>query len=186
MTLMSRQETALRSRQEQALAPVEAALRRQAEDRADAIVRQARDRAAATVERARQDADGAVAKAAADGRAQAGLIAAAQLGMSRRAAREQLLGSDLTTYEYLAGRVRDAVLALRSEPGYPALRTRLASLAEDAAGPGAVVTEPPGGGAVATGPDLTVDCSLDRMADRAVAALGQAIAALCEPAEAGS
>ena len=42
--------------------------------------------------------------------------------------------------------------ALRDAPGYPALRERLARLAQAAAGPGAVVSEHPDGGVVAEAP----------------------------------
>ena len=175
----------LATRQQDALEPVRAALRLQADARAGAIVRQAREEAAALLTQARSEAARAVAEAAADGRAQAGRIAAARLGLARRSAREQLLGSDLGTYDYLAGRITDAVLALRSEPGYPRLRARLAEAAARAAGPGAVVTEPQEGGAVATAPGVVVDCSLSRMAERAISALGAAMAGLCDAAVAG-
>ncbi len=170
----------LRSRQEAALEPVRAALLRQAEDRAAAIVQRARDEASAMLERARQDAADLIAISAADGRAQASQVMQARLGVRRREAREQLLNSDLTSYQDLADRIRNAVLALRSDAGYPRLRARLAGIAARAAGPGATVTEPADGGAVATAPGIVVDCSLRRMADRAILALGPAIAALCE------
>ncbi len=160
-----------------------AALLRQADDRAAAIVRQAQDAAAATVERARKDAADLIAAAATDGRAQASLVAQARLGLRRRAAREKLLNSDLTAYQDLADRIRRAVLALRADPDYPRLRARLAELASSAAGPDARITEPVDGGAMAIAPGVVVDCSLGRMADRAIIALGPAIAALCEPAE---
>lgn len=171
----------LLSRQEKALEPVRAAMRRSAQARAQAIAAQASQASAALLEQARQQAAQAVADAAADGRAQARSVAAAQLGLSRRSAREQLLGSDLTAYEYLAGQIRNAVLALRIEPGYSQLRDRLAQAASAAAGPGATITEPPDGGAVASAPGIVIDCSLGRLAERAIVALGPAIAALCEP-----
>ncbi len=169
-----------RSWQEEAIEPVRAALLRQAEERADSIVQQARDAAGAMVGRAEQDAARAAALAGDDGRAQARLIASARLGASRRSARERLLGSDLAAYQYLAGRIRNAVLGLRSAPDYPALAARLARFAAGAAGPGALIREPPDGGAVATAAGVTVDCSLPRLADRAISALGPDMAALCQ------
>jgi vacuolar-type H+-ATPase subunit E/Vma4 len=140
------------SRQEAALEPVRAALLRQAEDRAAAIVQRAQDEASARLERARKDAADLIATSAADGRAQASQVMQAQLGLRRREAREQLLNSDLTSYQDLTDRVRSAVLALRSDAGYPRLRARLADIASRAACAGATVTEPADGGAVATAP----------------------------------
>jgi hypothetical protein len=169
-----------RPRQEEAIEPVRTALRRRAEERAGAIVRQARDAASAMIDQAAQDAARAAALAADDARAQAALVASARLGASRRSAREHLLGSDLATYQYLAGRIRDAVLGLRSAPDYPALQARLARFAAAAAGAGALVTEPPDGGAVAMVAGVTVDCSLRRLADRAIGTLGPGLNALCQ------
>jgi vacuolar-type H+-ATPase subunit E/Vma4 len=175
----------LRSRQDEALDPVRAALRNGAQAKARAIVTQARQASEALLEQARQQAALAVAEAEADGRAQASSVAAAQLGLCRRSAREQLLGADLTSYEQIAGQIRSAVLALRSSPGYPQLRARLAQAASAGAGPDAAITEPPEGGAVATAPGVVIDCSLGRLADRAIVALGPAMAALCGPAVQG-
>lgn len=172
----------LRSRQDRALEPVRAALRRRADDEAAAMVRRASDAATAMIRRARHGAEEAASTAAADGRAQASLVAEARLGRSRRSAREQLLAADLAIYQDLADRIRSAVLSLRVYPSYSRLRARLAERASSVAGAGAMITEPEGGGAMATAPGVVVDCSLGRMADRAIIALGPAIAALCEPA----
>ena len=60
----------------------------------------------------------------------------------------------------------------------PARLTRLAGLA---AGPGAVVTAVPGGGFVAESPGVVVDCSLTRLANLAVAALGAGRAGFVDP-----
>ena len=73
------------------------------------------------------------------------------------------------------------MLGLRDRPGYPQLRDRLAALAVRTAGPGAVVSEHPRGGVVARGATALADCSLPRLADRAVAALDARIAGLCGP-----
>lgn len=173
----------LRSRQDRALEPVRAALRRQADDQAAAIVRRATDAATAMIRRARQDAEDAAIAAAADGQAQASLVAEARLGRRRRSAREQLLDADLAIHQDLAGRIRSAVLSLRADPSYPRLRARLAERAASMAGAGATITEPEDGGAVANAPGVVVDCSLGRMADRAIIALRPAISALCEPAD---
>lgn len=169
----------LRARQEAALGPVRAEMLRQAaQDAAEAVTR-ARDDAAATITRARQEADAAVAKARADGAAQAGPVAMAELSRSRQVARSVALGADVTIRDEVVRRIKDAVLALRDEPDYPLLRERLGELAARVTGPGAVVTEHPQGGVIARADGVTVDCSLPRLANRAIAALDTRIAALC-------
>jgi hypothetical protein len=108
-----------------------------------------------------------------------------ELARSRRAARSLVLEADLATQQYLAGRIRAAVLSLRDEPGYPLLHDRLSEMAAGAAGPDAVLTDHPDGGVIATAPGVVVDCSLSKLADRAIAALGARIAALCASSAAG-
>ncbi len=167
--------------QDAALEPVRAAMLRRAAERAGLITGQASDAAAALVAEARRNAAAAVAQARADGAAQAAPVAAAELGRSRRAARSVALGANLAAYDEIAARIRAAILGLRDEPDYPELRDRLAGAARRAAGPRAAVTEHPAGGVVARAGGLVVDCSLPRLADRAVAALGPRIARLCGP-----
>lgn len=174
----------LQARQEAALEPVRAAmLRRAAHDAAQAVAR-ARDGAAATITQAQRDADEAVARARAAGAAQARPVAMAELSRSRQVARSVALGADMAVRDEVVRKIKDAVLALRDDPEYPLLRDRLSGLAARAAGPGAVVTEHPQGGVIARAGGVTVDCSLPRLADRAVAALGAQIAALCGSARA--
>ncbi len=169
----------LRSRQEAALEPVQSALISSTASEAARAVAKARSAAAALLAHAATDADDAVAQAAAAGAAQARLVGAAQLTRSRRAARSVVLGAELDIYQYLAGRVRAAVLALSEDNDYPALRRWLAEMARHAAGPGARVTDHPDGGVVARAPGVVVDCSLGRLADWAIAALDGPILALC-------
>ena len=126
-----------------------------------------------------------MAQARADGAAQATPVAAAELSRSRRAARSVALGASLAAHDEIAGRIRAAILGLRDEPGYPELRDRLASAARQAAGPQAEVSEHPAGGVVARAGGVVVDCSLPRLADRAVAALGPRIAAAVRVMSAG-
>ena len=120
-----------------------------------------------------------MAQARADGAEQARPVAAAELSRSRRAARSVALGANLVAHDEMAGRIRAAVLGLRDEPGYPELRDRLARAARQAAGPRAEVSEHPAGGVIARAGGVVVDCSLPRMADRAIEALGPRIAGLC-------
>lgn len=169
----------LRSKQDAALEPVRTALISSAGDRAATAVARARDEAAALLARAGADADDAVAAAAAAGAADARLVAAAELSKSRRAARAVALGAEFDAYNYIAGRIRTAVLALRDDDGYPLLRRRLAEMALRSAGPSAQVTDHPDGGVVATAPGVVVDCSLGRLAERAIGALEAQIVELC-------
>jgi vacuolar-type H+-ATPase subunit E/Vma4 len=165
--------------QDAALEPVRAAMLRRAAEQADRITGQARDSAQAVVAEARRVADAALAQARAEGDAQARPVAAAQLNRSRRAARSVALGARLAAHDEIAGRIRSAILRLRDEPGYPELRDRLARAAGQAAGPQAEVSEHPAGGVVARAGGVVVDCSLPRLADRVVEALGPRIAGLC-------
>jgi hypothetical protein len=170
----------LRSRQDAALEPVRAALHENALSEAARTEAEATRAAAALLARARADAERVVAQAEADGALQAEQIAAAELARTKRAARSISLGAQEITREYLAGRIGTAVLALRERADYPLLRDRLSEIARRAAGSGAVITEHADGGIIATAPGVLVDCSLGRLADRAIEALGVQIAELVD------
>lgn len=161
-------EPALRA----ALAPVRDAMLRHAHEQADEIVGQARQRAADAVAGARADADASVIHAREAGLAQAAPLAAAVRNQRRRDVRATVLAAQREAYQELRERVRAAVSALREEPGYDVLLERLRRSARQAAGPAATLTEDPAGGVVARGPGVVVDCSLPRLADAAVEALG--------------
>lgn len=163
---------------EEALAPVRAAMLREARERAAAIVGKARQDAARLIEQARRDAAAAVAQGAADGRAQAAPVAAEQLSRGRREARARLLRAQRGSLDELRRLVREAVATLPGEPGYDRLLARLTSAARRAAGPGATVAPHQAGGVVATAPGVLVDCSLPRLADQAVDTLGPEVAQL--------
>lgn len=165
----------LLQRQQAALAPVQTQLLREAVDRADRIVADARLDAETQLAAARVRADELVARARADGQAAAAVLATADLGRGRQAARAVLLDADRRACDALAARIRSAVCGLRDQPGYAEIRERLAALALRAAGPGASVSEHPDGGVLAERPGITVDCSLPRLADVAVDALGPKI-----------
>lgn len=170
----------LLQRQQAALAPVQRQLLRDAVDRAERIVADARLDAEAQLAEARVRADELVARARADGQAAAGALSEADLGRGRQAARAVLLDADRRAYDALAARIRSAVCGLRDQPEYGEIRERLAALALSAAGPGASVSEHPDGGVLAEGPGITVDCSLPRLADLVVAALGPKIGELAD------
>jgi vacuolar-type H+-ATPase subunit E/Vma4 len=154
----------------QAAAARAARIRADAHHSAGRIREQARLAAAATVEQAR-----------ADGHAEAAPLAAAELSRGRDAAARGLLRARSEAYDELRRQVRAAVGALPGKPGYDHLARRIAALARSAAGPGAVVTAVPAGGWLARAPGVTVDCSLTRLADLAVEALGAEIQGLWTP-----
>jgi hypothetical protein len=173
----------LAARQQAALEPVRAAMLRQATQDAAAAVASARDAAAAMIAQAEADADALVAQAAADGTAQATPVATAELSRGRQAARSVTFGADLAIRNEVVERIKAAVLALREGPDYPHLVERLSVLAASAAGTDAVITAHPDGGVIATSGGITVNCSLPRLADRAVAVLDARITALCGSAD---
>lgn len=162
-----------------ALQPVRDAMLQSAAERAEQALGRARAAADATVAAARREADAAIAAARASGIAEAEPAAAAELNRSRQAARSVALHAALGAHEQVAGRIRAAVLALRGQPDYPRLRDALAARASLAAGRGAQVTEHPQGGVIARAGGTVVDCSLPRLADRAVEVLGARICRLC-------
>ncbi len=168
-----------------ALAPVRATMLRSAQERADEIIGQARRRAAEAVAAARTAAENSVTSARADGLAQAAPLAAAVRNQRRRDVRATVLAAQREAYEELRERVRAAVSALREEPGYDLLLERLRRDARQAAGPDATLTDDPAGGVVARGPGVVVDCSLPRLADAAVEALGAETAWLWTPGRRG-
>jgi len=164
-----------------ALAPVRAALLRRAREQAAGITAQARRQAEDALARARSDAAGQLASAREAGQAQAVPLAAALRSQGRRGARAAVLNAQREAYEELRARVRASVASLPGRPEYGLLLTRLRRDAARAAGPGATVTEAPGGGIIARGPGIVVDCSLGRLADAAVDALGGQVTGLWAP-----
>jgi vacuolar-type H+-ATPase subunit E/Vma4 len=164
-----------------ALAPVRTHLLCQARAEADRITEEARGTAAAILRQARSAADEVVALAPAQGRADAVLAAAAEQAQGREQARSIVLGAQREAYEDLRAQVLAAVGGLRAEPGYQRLVSRLVTIAVRAAGPGAAVTVPPGGGVVARSGGVVVDCTLPRLADLAIDELGDQVRELWTP-----
>jgi len=166
-------------RQLAALAPVQDALLREATDRADQIVADAHADAEAQVAAARARAEDIMTRAAADGRLAATALMADERGRGRLAARSVLLDADRQAYDAVADAIRSAVCGLRDQPGYAEIRERLAGVARSTAGSDATVIDHPDGGVLARGPGITVDCSLPRLADLVVTALGPKIREVC-------
>ena len=167
--------------QQAALAPVRAAMLERAAARADRMIADARRQADLITAQARRDAAEFVAAGRAGGRARAAAMAAGERRRSRHEARFLLLSARRDARDELISQAREAIVRLRDEPGYGELRDRLVRLALAAAGPDATVTEHPAGGVVARAAGLLVDCSLPRLADRAVEALGDDLRDLWVP-----
>jgi hypothetical protein len=153
---------------------------RRADQRAEDILADARRQATELVARAQRAGEAELIRAREQGAEQAAPLAAAERSRSRHRARSAVLDARLVVRDQLAGQIRAAVCALRNDPDYPLWRERLAGLAARAAGPAAAVTEHPEGGVVARSAGVVVDCSLPRLADRAVDALGSRIAGMCD------
>jgi hypothetical protein len=182
-TAGARAQTAAQTGAEGALAPVRAALLRRARDQAAGITAAAGAQAASARSQAHREAAGLAARGREAGRAQAAALAAQLLAQGRRDARATVLGTQREAHEELRRRVRATVAALRDEPGYDLLLERLRREAAQAAGPHAVLTEAPAGGIIARAPGIIVDCSLPRLADASVEALGDQVAWLWTPGE---
>lgn len=164
-----------------ALEPVRQRLRRDATEQADRLRAAARAQAAAMLRQADRDAAVALEEAAAEAAATAATLTAAELQRARDTARSAVLAAQREACDELRGQVRAAAASLPGQPGYDRLIHQITGLAEQAAGQHAQVTSPPGGGAIARSDGVIVDCSLDRLADLAVAELGAAIRELWVP-----
>lgn len=163
------------------LAPVREALLARARADVEGIRAEAAADADATLAHARQQAEAILAEARARGASEAEVVAAAARARARRQARGLLLAAQREAYEALRRRSREAVRALRDDPAHPTLRQRLERVALELAGAGATIVETSDGGVVAEAPGRRVDCSLDWLADRAVATLGAGVEALWSP-----
>jgi multidrug efflux pump subunit AcrA (membrane-fusion protein) len=165
--------------QDVALEPMRAAMLSAAAANAAGTIANARAAAAAQLQDSRSAAEAAIAQAAAEGASSARSAAAAEVARSRRIARSMILEAEQALYQDLSSRIRTAVLALRHQAGYPEFRRRLIERAASAAGPGAVIADPDNGGVIATAPGVVVDCSLNRLADQAIAIVESSIITLC-------
>ncbi|MGH8866428.1 MAG: V-type ATP synthase subunit E family protein [Actinomycetes bacterium] len=167
------------------LDPVRGSLLARAHADADAIRAEAESDAAALGAEAERESAAILAEARAQGEADAAVVLGAERARARRQARAVVLGAQREAYEALRRHVRTAVAALRDDPGYPDLRSRLAAMARaDLAGPGDVagedvsVRDAPGGGVVAEAPGRRAVYTLEALADRAVDGRGADLASL--------
>jgi vacuolar-type H+-ATPase subunit E/Vma4 len=150
------------------LEPLRRALLEHAEAEAARIRAAAEARAAETVARAEREGAASVEQAALAGAATGRLGGDRDLAAALRRARTEVLHARRDLHDELRARVRAAALALRAEPGYPALLEELAAAARHQLGEDAVVDVDPSdaGGVRATAAGRSVDYSLVAMADR--------------------
>jgi len=155
----------------EALAPVQAALLATARHDADQRVASAHARAAELLAAARERAEGIISAARDAGIADAERVFATEQARSRRAARARTLQARRQAYEQLRLRSREAVLRIRDEPGYAAVRATLTAVGIRLLGPDAEIVEADGGGVIARSAGRRVNLSLTAFADRAVDAV---------------
>jgi hypothetical protein len=172
---------ALPARSTDPLAAVRVALLARATADAQRVVAAANAEVAEALRSAEDRAADIRHTAAAEAAADAAVIEAEARAATRRQERAIVLAAQLTAYEQLRARSRDAVRALRTDPGYPDLLTRLEAVARDRLGPEAVLTEDPEGGIVGSGGGRRLVLTLDAVADRAVEALAAEAEELWQP-----
>jgi vacuolar-type H+-ATPase subunit E/Vma4 len=163
------------------LAVVRAALLARARSDAKRIVQAADDEVADQLVDAAARAAETVAAAAAATQRDADAIADEAGSRARRQARAIVLAARQSTFEELRSRSHDAVHALRTDAGYPALVARLTTTARERLGSAAVVREQPEGGVVAEADGRRLTLTLDAAADRALDALGFRVEELWGP-----
>lgn len=150
------------------LEPVRATLLDAARADATDLLHRAEQAGAHTRAAAEQEAAQILAKAREVGAADAGAALAAERTRARQEARTTVLAARREAYEQLRAAARTAVARLADEPGYPAVRQRLADTARRVLGAQAQITDVPGGGVRGQAPGRRLDLSLTDVADRAV------------------
>ena len=163
------------------LAAVREALLAQARQDAAQVLAAADAEAATALATARTEAEALTALARRQGEADAAAALADARARARRRARATVLAAQQAAYEELRRQVRDGVVALRADPGWPAVRDRLATDVRRVLGPDAVLTERPDGTVVADGGGRRVSAGLVAAADRVLAELGSEVERLWAP-----
>jgi len=166
---------------EDPLAPVRRALLSAAERDAAGALAAADTDAEATRREAEAQAAAILAEARDQGAADGREAVAAERGQARRLARGTVLEAQREGYATLRREVHRAVAGWRDQPGYPALRERLAARARALAGAGATVADSPDGGVVAEAPGRRAALTLPALADRGLDALAADLPGLWAP-----
>jgi vacuolar-type H+-ATPase subunit E/Vma4 len=164
-----------------ALAPLRAALLETTRTSAAAIVADAETQAAAILNDAKQQADLIRSDAAARGDATARSEALVRSALARRQAHETVLREQSALRRELQRQVRDAAVALRADPRYPALLDRLGQQCRAILGPEATVAESADGGVTARADSREIDLSLPVIATRTLESMGREVSPLWTP-----
>jgi vacuolar-type H+-ATPase subunit E/Vma4 len=163
------------------LAPLRQALLSAAERDAELAGATADAEAEAIRRGAAQEAEAVRRQARIQGEADGRRVLAAERARARRRARATVLSAQGEAYARLRHHARAAVIALRDDPGYPAMRDRLTAHATALVGPDATVTESPDGGVVAEAPGRRVALTFTALADQVLDTLDLDLEALWTP-----
>lgn len=152
-----------------ALEPLRAALIARARAEADRVCADAETAGRQLLAEGRDEAEALLAKARAQGETDAAAMFASEMDRARRSARGVVLAAQRAAYTELRQRALTAVRGLLADP---ARRARLAAVLRSQLGDQAVVREHPDGGIVAETPDgRSLDASIEKLVDSAVADL---------------
>jgi vacuolar-type H+-ATPase subunit E/Vma4 len=143
-------------------------------EQAAELIRGARAQAQEIATNASADAARLIETARRDGESAADLDLGREWTSSRRRATAVILAAQRASYGELRGAL---AAAIRSDPRYPDLLGRMATIAHQRLGPGAEVhiDRHGDGGVVATRTDRRIECSLASMVDASLDQLGPAI-----------
>lgn len=164
--------------QQDALAPVRAALLARARAEADRELATAHLDADALLATARAETQSVLDTAAEEGRADAASSIAAEHEKARRAARALELAAQREIYDELRRRVTSAVARAFADP---VRRDQLVAMIRAELGDDATVRDVPGGGVTGEAAGRVVDLGVEAVASRAVDALGDGVRALWAP-----
>lgn len=166
------------TRQQDALAPVRAALLARARAEAGRELAAAHLDADALLATARAETQSILDTAAEEGRADAALSIAAEHEKARRAARALELTAQREIYDELRQRVTAEVGRAFTDP---VRRDQLVAVIRAELGPRATVRDAPGGGMTGQAAGRVVDLGVEAVTGRAVDALGDGVRALWTP-----
>jgi vacuolar-type H+-ATPase subunit E/Vma4 len=152
-----------------ALEPLRAALIARARAEADRVCADAETAGRQLLAEARDEAEALLAKARAQGETDAAAMFASEMDRARRSARGVVLAAQRAAYNELRQRALTAVRGLLADP---ARRARLETVLRSQLGDQAVIHDHPDGGIVAETPDgRSLDASIEKLVDSAVADL---------------
>jgi vacuolar-type H+-ATPase subunit E/Vma4 len=173
--------TGLPDASENALAPLRTAMLENARASVAAIRADAEARAAGILNEARRQADLIRSDAEASGEATARADALVRSASARREAHETMLREQSALRAELQRQVRDAAIALRVDPRYPALLDRLSQQCRRILGPETTVAESADGGVTARAGSRRIDLSLPVIAAQTLESMEREVSQLWTP-----